>query len=411
MLNLPVKNNRKFPGHLFGNNETQAKKNPKHKIAERFFDLPLDTLCITNMHGYFIKVSSSFIEMTGYTEKELTSRPFSDFVFAEDLIRTELVFNEVKTGKCIRNFENRYQCKDGSVICLEWHATIVPEEGLIYAIARDITKLKEAQTWLQQRTDELEEMMKQKEESLRYARYLQHAVNPAIEKMPKAFPESFLFFSPKEIVSGDFLWMETLPGKNSDKVLIAAADCTGHGVPAAILTVMCSNALNEAVREHSLTDPGKILDKVRTLVAQRFESADSSIYDGMDISLCLVDKTTGEIEWSGAHTPLYYIKNGRFYELNGDKQGIGKSDTAKPFTTHKLKLSKGDTIYLFSDGYASQFGGDKGKKLMFINFKKLLANVSRFDISEQKEMISSFFENWKQNLEQIDDVLVAGIQI
>lgn len=385
------------------------------KSSERFFELPLDMLCIADMNGHFIKISKSFSELTGYSEKELVSRPFSDFIVNEDRLRTDIIYNEVKSGGKLRHFENRYLCKDGSVKWLSWNSVTVPEEGLVYAIARDITETKQSLLWFEQYNEGLKELLRQKEESLRYASYLQHAVNPYSDMLHKVFPESFIYSSPKEIVSGDFFWMDAdLPPQKEypeGAVLFATADCTGHGVPAAMLTVMCTNALNKTVKELGITEPGKILDSVCRLVAEGFSSSGADIQDGMDISLCLLDKSTGRLQWSGANTPLYYVKNGELIDITATKQAIGKCENGMPFVTHNIQLGKGDMIYLFSDGYASQFGGEKGKKFMFSNFRKLLALISKMDTTEQKQIVANTLEQWRGDLEQIDDVMVVGIRV
>jgi serine phosphatase RsbU (regulator of sigma subunit) len=205
--------------------------------------------------------------------------------------------------------------------------------------------------------------------------------------------------------------------KNSDLVYIAAADCTGHGVPGALVSVVCSNALDRAVKEFRLTEPGKILDKVRELVVETFarqntnEATATEVKDGMDISLCLLNTKTKEIQWAGANNPLWYIEEGQMKEIKANKQPIGKIDLPYPFTTHSIPLKSGDKLYLFSDGYADQFGGDKGKKFKYKNLKEMIFSNSQLDMDQQKELLSTTIEKWKGNLEQIDDILVIGIKI
>jgi PAS domain S-box-containing protein len=385
--------------------------NAKKDGMNRFFELPLDILCIADMHGTFIKVSKSFSQLLGYNEDELTQKPFVDFIYTEDQARTDIRYNELKNTKRPTRFENRYCSKDGSVKWISWHSLTVPEEGLVYCIGHDITELKRVERWQMQHIEELEEMIRQKEESLRYARYLQHAATSDIDSLHKVFPESFTYFSAKEIVSGDFLWMEALPNTKGEKVLVAAADCTGHGVPGAILTFMCSNALNKAVKEFGLTDPGKILDAVCKIVTERFAKSGAEINDGMDISLCLIDRKAKTLKWSGANTPLYIVKNGELRQIDATKKPIGNCDIGNSFVTHDIQLEEGDMIYLFSDGYASQFGGEKGKKFMFSNFKKLLTEISCLNTASQKQILVETIETWKRDLEQVDDILVTGIRI
>ncbi|NNM93828.1 MAG: tetratricopeptide repeat protein [Bacteroidia bacterium] len=194
----------------------------------------------------------------------------------------------------------------------------------------------------------IEEKNKDILDSITYAKRLQDAILPPLSLIKKYFPESFLIYKPKDIVAGDFYWME----RAGDNILVAAADCTGHGVPGALVSVVCSNALNRTVKEFHITEPGKILDKVRELVLETFEKSEGNIQDGMDISLCCINTDTKEAQWSGAYNSLWYFRNGEVTEVPADKQPIGKTDKPEPFNTHNLNLQKGDTLYLFTDCYA-----------------------------------------------------------
>jgi very-short-patch-repair endonuclease len=198
-------------------------------------------------------------------------------------------------------------------------------------------------------------------------------------------------------------------------IYIAAADCTGHGVPGAMVSVVCSNALNRTVKEFKITETGKILDKVRELVLETFEKSESNVQDGMDISLLAISRKSLvdsiEVQWSGAFNSLWYIQNGEMKEVPADKQPIGKTDKPLPFSTHNLKLQKGYTLYLLTDGYADQFGGIKGKKFKYKQLEELLvANCSK-SMDEQKSILNETIENWKGSLEQVDDILIIGIRI
>jgi len=261
------------------------------------------------------------------------------------------------------------------------------------------------------RTKNDEEIIKQKNkdmtDSIHYAKRLQDAILPPLSLIKQFLPESFVFYKPKDIVAGDFYWME----RTGDTILIAAADCTGHGVPGALVSVVCSNALNRTVKEFHITKPGKILDKVRELVLETFEKSESNVQDGMDISLCCINTKTKEIQWSGAYNSLWYIQNGEMHEEAADKQPIGKNDKPTQFNTHDLKLQKGDTLYLFSDGFADQFGGPKGKKFNYKQMKELILLNAAKPMEEQKRKLEETLEEWKGSLEQVDDILVIGIQI
>ncbi len=276
----------------------------------------------------------------------------------------------------------------------------------------------------------IEEKQKEIVDSITYAKRLQEAILPADIFWKENLKESFILYKPKDIVAGDFYWMETISRqslvdshKSEDLVMFAAADCTGHGVPGALVSVVCSNALNRTVLEFGIKDPGKILDKTRELVIATFvrkdsfgEKSDKDVKDGMDISLCCLNKTTNELHWAGANNGLWIVKRGDeakavITEIKPDKQPIGKYAEAKPFTTHTIKLNKNDCLYLFTDGMADQFGGEKGKKFKYKQLKAILLQHVNEDMSKQKEKLNVAFENWKGNLEQVDDVCVIGIKI
>ncbi|MCE3278529.1 MAG: hypothetical protein K0S44_720 [Bacteroidetes bacterium] len=244
-------------------------------------------------------------------------------------------------------------------------------------------------------------------DSINYAKRLQQAILPSERSVREILENSFILYKPKDVVAGDFYWME----KKGDIVFIAAADCTGHGVPGAMISVVCSNALNRTVKEFGLTDPGNILDKVRELVIETFEKSESEVKDGMDISLCVINNSKKEIQWAGANNPLWYFTGNEIREIKADKQPIGKHEFQKPFTTHHLHLNKGDILYLFTDGYADQFGGEKGKKFKYSKFKELLLAISDKNMPDQKQLVDESFNTWKGDLDQIDDVCVIGVRL
>lgn len=263
-------------------------------------------------------------------------------------------------------------------------------------------------------------------DSITYAKRIQQAILPP-QKMVNAYlKDAFIYYRPKDVVAGDFYWME----KVGDDVFFAAADCTGHGVPGAMVSVVCNGALNRAVREFKLTDPSKILDKAREIVIEEFNKADEEVKDGMDIALCKLSGNT--ITYAGAHNPLWIVREGAFLdqrlastegtkvenidgitfiEVKADKQPIGQFDAAKPFTEHAITLQKNDIIYIFSDGYVDQFGGEKGKKLKAKSFKSLLLSLAPMSLNDQLKQIDSNFETWKGEFEQLDDVCVIGVRV
>jgi serine phosphatase RsbU (regulator of sigma subunit) len=273
-----------------------------------------------------------------------------------------------------------------------------------------------------QRTKEIEEQKhileeKQKEiiDSISYAERLQLAILPSKKVITEALPNSFVLYKPKDIIAGDFFWMERF----GNTVLFAVCDCTGHGVPGAMVSVVGANSLNRCVKEFNLRQPALILDKLTELVEETFSHSDNEVRDGMDVSLCSINLDTLEMEWAGANNPLWILKNNfdqkngqtELAELKADKQPIGKYENRKPFTNHKLKIEKGDIIYLFSDGYADQFGGDKGKKFKYSNLKELLLKHAYSTMAEQHDIFAQAFESWRGEIEQTDDVCLWAVKI
>tara|TARA_B100000508_G_scaffold132802_1_gene122086 strand:+ start:43130 stop:45517 length:2388 start_codon:yes stop_codon:yes gene_type:complete len=295
-------------------------------------------------------------------------------------------------------------------------ALVLVFAGLVLNRFRITSKQKKLIEKQKQQVDsaysQLEEKNSEILDSINYAKRIQSAILPPPKLVKTYLTDSFVLYKPKDIVAGDFYWMEP----REDGVMFAAADCTGHGVPGAMVSVVCNNGLNRSVREHGIKEPAKILDKTREIVIQEFEKSEEEVKDGMDIALCSlkeVDEGKSTLEFAGAHNPLWIIRKGAstIEEIKGDKQPIGKFGLQKPFTNHRVELNAGDTIYLFSDGFADQFGGENGKKFKSRNFKNLLLSIVSSPMNEQKEMIDKAFEEWRGDNEQLDDVCVIGLRV
>jgi serine phosphatase RsbU (regulator of sigma subunit) len=195
--------------------------------------------------------------------------------------------------------------------------------------------------------------------------------------------------------------------------MIAVADCTGHGVPGAMVSVVCYNALNRSVREYGLTKPGEILDKTREIILSELSKHDENVKDGMDISLLVFEKQSNKIEWAGANNPLWIIESetNELIEVKADKQPIGQHSHSKPFTTQNISLKTGDTMILLTDGYADQFGAETGKKFKSANLKRLILENAMLPINEIENCLLNKFENWKGSEEQVDDVCMIVLKI
>ncbi len=244
-------------------------------------------------------------------------------------------------------------------------------------------------------------------DSINYAKRIQEAILTPPRIIKNYLSDSFILYKPKDIVAGDFYWLE----QKGDLIIFAVADCTGHGVPGAMVSVVCNNALNRSVREFGLTEPGEILDKTRTLVIEQFEKSEDKVKDGMDISLCTFNSVKKELKWAGANNPLWLIRNGELHITKADKQPIAYHPLSKPFTTQTIPIVTGDCIYLFTDGYSDQFGGANNKKFKVSAFKKLLLSVNQTTMLEQRRILDETIEGWRGVVEQLDDICVMGFKI
>jgi serine phosphatase RsbU (regulator of sigma subunit) len=283
---------------------------------------------------------------------------------------------------------------------------IALENALMYEEVEQ--KVKERTAEVVKQKEELEEKNKDITDSIKYASRIQHALLANDEYIEKKLMDYFVFLKPRDIVSGDFYWM----AEKGDKLFFSVVDCTGHGVPGAFVSIIGNNGLYRAVNEFGLVQPSEILDKLNELVQETFrQSSNGQIKDGMDIALCCYDKKKNTLEFAGANNPLYYISNGILSEIKGDKQPIGAFENRKKFTNQTLTLKEKDAIYIFSDGYADQFGGAHSKKFKYNQFKSMLLSMQEKPMKEQKEILHDTIIKWMGDLEQVDDICVIGVKV
>jgi len=252
--------------------------------------------------------------------------------------------------------------------------------------------------------DALSESHREIQDSIRYAKRIQLGTLPPNTALDKLLKDYFVYYRPKEIIGGDFYWI----AEQSGYTFLAVADCTGHGVPGAMVSVLCNNAMNRAVREMHLTDTAEILDKARELIIQEFEKSEEEVKDGMDITFVAIKGN--ELQFSGANNSLWIIRDKEHISLRADKQPIGKFEFSRPFTSKRFELQKGDQVYLTTDGYPDQFGGEKGKKLKSKNMIDLLISLNDESMSTQKQKLDAYIEEWKGDYEQVDDICVLGFK-
>lgn len=285
---------------------------------------------------------------------------------------------------------------------------------LAFFIFRQFKEKQKANIALQSAYIEIEVKNKDITDSINYAKRIQAAILPAVEDLQKQLSDSFIIYQPKDIVSGDFYWF----AEKGNQLIVAIADCTGHGVPGAFMSMVGNDILTQIVIEKGITKPNFILTNLHEGVKKSLkqDSNASNTKDGMDIAIVSFDKTNySNVEYAGALRPLWLIKNNskEIVEYKADKHSIGGAYTsdARGFTNHELKLSKGDSFYLSTDGYADQFGGEQGKKMMTKNMKELLIRIQGKTMTEQKVILENNFQSWKASREQVDDVLVFGVRI
>lgn len=268
---------------------------------------------------------------------------------------------------------------------------------------------------------EIEAVYKEVSDSINYAKRIQNSILPNDSILKKHVSDYFVLFKPKDKVSGDFYWWTNV----ENHTIITAVDCTGHGVPGAFMSMLGVSFLREIVENEYITHTGVILRKMRKEIIkalkQKGEVGEQK--DGMDMAIISIDHNTNIVQFSGAHNPLYILTNrklenyepvkdlGNFYEIKADKMPIAIYDRMNKFTTHEIQLEKGDLLYIFSDGFADQFGGPKEKKFKYPPFKRLLNSLRYHPLKEQKQLLNKAYEDWRGDVEQIDDVVVIGVKL
>lgn len=309
-----------------------------------------------------------------------------------------------------KSIEREYQIVNKWGIKLWVQTTLSPifdddtlEISQIIAIDTNITSLKNAQQDILTMNEEIMA-------SITYAKHIQESMLSPIENLTIYFPDSFVFYKPRAIVSGDFYWIT----EQSGRIIVACADSTGHGVPGAFLSMLGISFLSKIVNERGIIQPSIILNRLRMNIISHLHQTnkDISAGDGMDMSIISIDKRTGMMEFAGAMNPIYIVRNGHFIELKPDRMPVGYYDNEdRSFSSTKVEIKHDDQLYMFSDGYYDQFGGKDGLKMKTKKFKEILSQCALKSNEEQTKILENEFENWKGSFEQVDDILILGIQI
>lgn len=271
-------------------------------------------------------------------------------------------------------------------------------------IYKQMDSIKEQKSIIEYQKQELED-------SINYAFRIQQAILPPTNYINSILKDYFIFYLPKSIVSGDFYFVE----QEKDYIIIAAVDCTGHGVPGAMMSVIGYDLLNQAVKINHMTKPSNILSFVDEGVTHflRQINDESGVHDGMDISIISIYKQLNLVEFAGAYHELYFTHKNNIFEIKGDKLPIGMNvdGVVDQYTNHGVQVSKGDMLYIFSDGYADQFGGKDNKKFKYKALKELLLDIHTQDTIDQKQILANALKDWQGSNEQVDDILIIGIRI
>ena len=268
-------------------------------------------------------------------------------------------------------------------------------------------EISEQKSYVENQRDRIALQNKEITDSIQYARHIQQAVLPGKQALEKTLPHHFILFKPRDIVSGDFYWVE----QKHDRIIVCASDCTGHGVPGAFMSLLGLTFLNEIVNKDEILKASEILNRLRTYIINAMSHKDSQARDGMDVSLIVIDRQLNMLEYAGAYNPLVIVRNGEIIEYKADKMPIGKHVGEEgSFTNHKILLQDQDMVYLFSDGFSDQFGGEKGSKYKAKPFKRLLQRISTEAMGKQEEILELELKRWMGDTEQLDDILVMGIR-
>lgn len=398
---------------------------------ESIIDQANDAMLVIDIaDGRVHQCNPSAALLLGYTKSELEKKTLFELQPPEFLDKSSSVVADVWEKKGMIFKDIPFVTASGDLLPVECSAKVAPFAGrpAIVIYARDIRERIRLEKEILKQKEIIEEKNKDITDSIEYSKRLQRSVFLEKDLLKKFAPDSFIFFKPRDIVSGDFYWFThfTLekPVNNSDSsvtsagthlLVVAAADCTGHGVPGAFMSIIGNTLLNQTINNPDITSPAQALDHVNSELKKMLSQKKDEvpIRDGMDISLCTIDFSNKKLSYAGANNPLFIVRKKAVIEVKADKQPITATPevTPLPFTNQTFDLQKGDSIYLFTDGYADQFGGPRGKKFMYKRFEETLINMQDNSMDEQKGILYYAFENWRGSLPQVDDVLVIGIRI
>lgn len=446
---FPVKNADGSTSRIAGITEEITKqKQDQHRIETLSLvaSETINGVLIHEADGTVAWANKGFTQITGYSESEILGKEPWSVVAGKDTDKSliDQTYEYLKAGKPFAS-DNKLVHKDGHSVWVNTAFTpIMGENGEIVkvvSIGTDITKqkeqealqssmLKQLESQFQDRTEELEKTNQELKdeiwekqrlsdelyhsnldlrESILYAKRIQDSILPTDKRMRESFSDLFVLYKPRDVVSGDFYWHF----KRDNLSYFATIDCTGHGVPGALMSMIANELMNQVIIQHKLNDPSEILQMLNKLMIRSLrQKEDFNMRDGMDMSLCVINHETNKLSFAGALGNMYLHHNGKVTMFSGSRHSVGGhlEDVKKVFETKEVTISSGDTIYMKSDGYIDQFGGPDGKKFMKKRFAALLTSIHGLPLSKQKQKLESTFADWKGPLDQVDDVLVVGLR-
>lgn len=381
-------------------------------IQDQILDRLNTLIVVLNKRGSIEYVSKSAQYLLGYNPNDLLGNAWWEIIrFSKpegEEVKQKILSSFENTSITSQSFEHKLRTSVGGVKWIHWNVSYLNEEQLI-GIGYDITENKNSERRLIETNKRLSEQNKDITDSIYYAQRIQRSILQKQEKLKQMFVDSFLLYKPKDIVSGDYYWFY----EDDEFKYVATVDCTGHGVPGAMMSMVANAMFKEVFINQQISHPAEILKALDVELEKSMNVNQEMIaYDGMDVSLIRITKATNELAFAGAFRSLLIVRNGEVIEINGSRYPIGfYSGIDKAFETQYVQLKNNDCIYMFTDGFTDQFGGEKNKKLKKSNFKELLSTIYEMDLEEQEAFLEYSFNNWKQDVDQTDDVLVIGLKI
>ena len=369
-------------------------------------------IVVVNHHGKVEYVSPSAKRILGFEPQQLMGEGWWNLTRTNEIERADikaLTFRQLEQNSLMESvpYERLLKTATGGDKWILWNTSKGPANTLV-GIGHDITDRKKSEQLLAEKHKELVQHNKDMLDSIQYASRIQEAILPDVQKIKNAFTDAFVLYQPKDVVSGDYYFFY----QRNNKVYIAAVDCTGHGVPGALMSIIANGILKEVIVKKGIEEPSEILYALDEELFLALNKDGEATNDGMDIALGVFDLQKNTITYSGAFRPMLLVRNNEFIEFEGNRYPIGfYGDVEKKFESKQIELKDGDTFYFFTDGYCDQFGGEHKKKFNRNRFKELLLSVQGMEMEEQQSFLQYALLNWRQEEPQVDDVCIIGLRI